>query len=324
MKETKVFSIIFKTIIVLIGLYYLWRIRSVLTYDFLNFRSHEFSLNILYAVVVYLSSHVLRVYRVYRVADNLNYSFVKCISLQLKQNALNLILPFKLGEAYRVVIFKDLFKSYSGSLAALFIERIFDVVIVVFLLAFGVFISDRVMFSDLGLMFKILILVVTGAPILLLSGQQILAKIHNHFLLRSLKNKDFKIAIFLGNIIEIFDSVSINISKRFLEFLVISILVWSLEITALFLMFPNTGIDLILVLVALIAFSGFLPNGPVGIGGLHLAFYWVTQYSGGNSEIEADFYIKYIFIPALLTGLVLLILQNLVLRNGKSWSNRSR
>ena len=61
---------------------------------------------------------------------------------QLKANGVNLIVPFKMGEAYRLIAFKKFFGSYSKSFSILLCERFLDIALITLLLILSFYISN--------------------------------------------------------------------------------------------------------------------------------------------------------------------------------------
>ena len=70
------------------------------------------------------------------------FQFRDLIIEQFKANSVNLLIPFKLGESYRIFAFKKFFKNYFTSFNLLVVERFFDFLTLFIFLAFGLFMSE--------------------------------------------------------------------------------------------------------------------------------------------------------------------------------------
>ena len=74
----------------------------------------------------YFLSHLMRAIRLLILSSDPTISFRELISAQYVANGVNLLIPFRLGEVYRVIRFIEFFKTGYRSFLFLLIERIFD------------------------------------------------------------------------------------------------------------------------------------------------------------------------------------------------------
>ena len=86
--------------------------------------------NLFIAVTLYLLSHTVRVLRLVILNPLANYSIRNLWREQYKANGVNILLPFKLGEAYRLIYFRSFFGSYFNSFVTLICERFLDLLII--------------------------------------------------------------------------------------------------------------------------------------------------------------------------------------------------
>ena len=131
------------------------------TANLLNFEEKEFStlfeeLNyslIFMGIGMYLLSHSARVLRLIILNPVSGYSIRSLWKEQYKANGVNLLLPLKLGESYRLIYFKNFFGSYFNSFAVLLCERLLDLLIIFFTLSFVLYSSVEVPNLDYVLWF---------------------------------------------------------------------------------------------------------------------------------------------------------------------------
>ena len=111
-------------------------------------------------------------------------------------------------------------------------------------------------------------------------------------------------------------------TKKVILITLISVIIWVLEFSVL-LMFYNGStmtIDLIILLGVFIALSNLLPNGPVGLGGVQLAFFTIYSISNLSTEtaiINSYIYSSFIFGSGLLVGAIF-FLSNLIKKNNEN------
>ncbi|WP_227459037.1 hypothetical protein [Cupriavidus pauculus] len=79
------------------------------------------------STVLYLSSHLLRALRLTMLAGNHEISLRRLTLVHYFASGVSLLLPFKLGEVYRVVELRTVIGDLRRSMVTVWIERGFDV-----------------------------------------------------------------------------------------------------------------------------------------------------------------------------------------------------
>lgn len=230
---------------------------------------------LLLSIILYLFSHFFRALRLFFILNNQHLKFRKILSTQFVSNGVNLILPFKLGEAYRIYHFSKINKKSTETVIFLVFERLFDFVFLLLLFGLIVF-FEPTYFKSINhfpsLLGILLLLVIVSSLI----AKESLSFIHLKLLNFTTNNK-IKLEIFklTGELLRVIESFQLNIKSKFINIISYTILIWSLEFFSLFIFYDQIGgqLDLILLLLIFISFSSFLPNGPLGLGGIQLAFY---------------------------------------------------
>ena len=85
---------------------------------------------------------LLRSLRTYYLLQDFSGRFRDLIQAQFFTAALQIFLPFKLGDILRVYVYKKFVSSYIGSSIVYLIEKIFDIIALFFILAFSLVVFD--------------------------------------------------------------------------------------------------------------------------------------------------------------------------------------
>lgn len=280
--------------------------------DFTTIQSNYFNWKVFFCIGFYLFSHFIRSLRLYIIAGNVNASLKHIFIEQFKTNGVNLIFPFKLGEAYRFVRFKRVFKSGFTSANTLVIERFFDFVILASLFALGLYLFPNdvtaIQNTLLTVMFVLAMLLVTA-----LSLEEIMLIVHKRLLYRFDKTYSLMVLKFTYNFLKSLEEAKRVLKSKASTIVSLTILIWFFELLSLFIFFNelDNRIDLIILLIVFIAFSSLLPNGPLGFGGVQLSFYTIFLLYNDfeNYLLASTAYTIYIFGSAITTSLALFILN---------------
>lgn len=261
------------------------------------------------AVTLYLISHSIRVLRLILLSPLSNIDILGLWKEQYKANGVSILLPFKLGESYRLVYFRSFFGSYLNSFSVLLCERLLDVLIIFLILSTSIFFSSMDLPSIDYIFFGSLLLLIF-LVIIYFSIEMI-----SFFFIERLKKKEAsrinKIALeYIKNLLLSIQSVKKILNQKYIGCLLITFLIWSLEIAAFFIFFDvlNGQIDLIILLAIAVSLSSLLPNGPLGYGGIQLAFYTIGNAINNSELIYYSFVYSICFFGSgLLVACVIFI-----------------
>jgi hypothetical protein len=160
----------------------------------------------------------------------------------------------------------------------------------------------------ISIMLVLLVLLVA-----LLSMEDTLLIIHKRLLLRPQNSLSFPLLKFSYDFLMNLREAKKVLKAKSLSILSFTILIWSFELLSLFMFFGDLQfrIDLMILLTVFIAFSSLLPNGPLGFGGVQLAFYTIFLLFNHFDTylIASTAYTIYIFGSGLLISAVLFILK---------------
>lgn len=269
-------------------------------------------------ILFYLLAHVAKAYRIFLLSSSrLHGGLFKAVSIQLETNALNLLLPFKLGEGYRFFrISKGLQVSPSNSLYIFIAEKTLDLIILFLFLSMGLLLSDTISIQDLKYTFFIFASCIAFIIGLFVITEKLLGSIQ-----LSIFNKDLKSAIW-----SIIRKLTYNFHKAFIgvkrvlvintkELLVLSCIIWFFELLSFVVIidFLEYSIIPIIFLCVFVSLSWLLPNGSLGLGGVQLAFYQVAVLFGFKDFAENSLvYSVSIYAPAILIGLLIVLRRYIV------------
>ena len=265
--------------------------------------------NISLAIFLYLLSHSVRVLRLVILNPITDYSIRGLWREQYKANGVNLLLPFKLGESYRIIYFRSFFGSYFNSFAVLLCERFLDLITIFIILSLCIFFSSLSIPSLDYILFGSTILLM-AIVLIYFSLEEITSIIHKVFLQKKTNNINSLIVNLTGNLIEAIKSLKKILNQKYASCLTASFVIWFLEISAFFIFFDalNGQLDLIVFLAIAVSLSSLLPNGPMGYGGIQLAFYSVGIVANNPDLVNYSIiYSVFIFGSGLVVSSVLFL-----------------
>lgn len=97
------------------------------------------------ALVVFCLVHVIKMMRMYLVVMDQKVSFDRYVPAYLRTTLVNLIIPYKLGELYRIGVFYRISGGFKTGFFSVLIDRFFDTLaLVMILLPYQMFISRNI------------------------------------------------------------------------------------------------------------------------------------------------------------------------------------
>jgi uncharacterized protein (TIRG00374 family) len=296
-----------------LGLYIIYFVTGLLfenTQEIWGVTSSVSKIDIVIGFFFYLLSHALRVMRLVILSANPSINIKSLLSAQMKANGVNLILPFKIGEAYRLISFKRFFGTYSNSFSILLCERFLDIILITLFLVLSVIASDLdvellsdLMLLSIFILFIIFFLYFSLDEILLLTNRLFVGKESTVLNLRIVKGS--------SRLINILRDTKSILSSKIFSCLSITLMIWTFEVLVFYFLLSSLELNnfIIVFLTVSVALSSLLPSGPAGYGGIQLAFYLVGFSIGFEDLILYSFvYNIYIFGSAIaISGILFLI-----------------
>ena len=252
--------------------------------------------NLSLAIFLYLLSHSARVLRLIILNPTTDYSIRGLWREQYKANGVNLLLPFKLGESYRLIYFRSFFGSYFNSFAVLLCERFLDLLTIFIILSICIFFSSLSMPSLDYILFGSLILLLI-IMLIYYSLEELTSIIHRIFIQKQTNSFNGFVINLTGNLIKAIKKLKKILNQKYASCLTASFVIWFLEISAFFIFFDvlDGQLDLIIFLALAVSLSSLLPNGPMGYGGIQLAFYSIG-IAANNADLVNYSIIYSVFI----------------------------
>lgn len=303
----------------ILGLLFLSSISDLLYNDEISFQKVinivDFDLVII-GILTYFISHVVRVFRLIIISNDFEYSFKELMIEQFKANAINLIFPFKLGESYRIIAFKKFFKNYYNSFNLLLVERFFDFIMLILILGFALIISD-VDIIGIKNIFYIVIPIFLFFTLFFYVFPDFMLIVHKIFIKKKINNINSIIINISGKFYKSYNDIYKIVYNKIILISILSLIIWSLELGVLFILYDSLDLpfDILVLLGVSIAFSGLLPNGPLGLGGIQLAFYTISKFTYllETPILNSYLYTLFIFGSGIILGFVLFI-RSLILK----------
>lgn len=85
-------------------------------------------------IVIFLLIHILRMFRLYILLIEEKIPIKEFVKLYMKTTFVNTVIPFKLGEFYKMICYGEKLKSFSAGISLVWIDRFFDSVILMILM----------------------------------------------------------------------------------------------------------------------------------------------------------------------------------------------
>jgi uncharacterized protein (TIRG00374 family) len=185
--------------------------------------------------------------------------------------AANNVLPAKLGEAFRADLLGRLADvSRLTAFGSIIVERLFDMVVVLGMTAWGVFLVTTTHLDTLEEVSKGLTLLVAPIALLVILVYFLVAR-KNHYLNVRLRALSVKVHNLLQGLHVLEDSAS------FLKLLSSTLVIWMLNSLAIWSIMMALDVQLninqTILLIGITGISAAIPAAPAGIGTLQYAFY---------------------------------------------------
>jgi hypothetical protein len=306
------FEILKKLTFIALGIYLVYFVSSQLFTFFST--GGQLPTNISFAMLTmgslfYFLSHFTRAIRLLILSSDPNISFRELISAQYVANGVNLLMPFRLGEVYRIYKFIEFFKSGYRSFLFLLIERIFD-----FSFILALILGLQYFFNSIDLSSLLGGAIIWGSSIFFLCLlitlfvlDDFLEIVQRYILQRytsTIVNKVLKVVFYIRRAL---DDIFYALKKKWFSCLILTSVIWGLEIIVFAGFYSVTGsIESLLYLAVFVFLSSLLPSGPIGYGGIQLAFYYVgQQWNLQDFIIYSIWYNVFIFLPAIILAFLL-------------------
>jgi hypothetical protein len=307
---------LYKIITVLVGVLFLYTIFNLIlkTQD-LNVLPHLSKLDPLKVVLscsAYLISHFLRSIRVALMVGRQDYGLLNLIGQQYYTNGINLILPFKLGEFYRILEFNKIIRDSERTFLTIIAERALDF----FFLFVGLFVALYfVDYNPVNVKFTIIIggIFIGGVLVLYYVVPENIRAFNLFIAKRYSTRWTVRFLAVSHKIYTVIVSIKEIFRKKASSILLLTIAIWSFEMMGL--LFVTDYIvewKYIVILAFFVFLSSLIPSGSLGLGGLQLAFYLIYVVQPDFPYLALSMvYQFFIFFPAMILAFIIYIIMKL-------------
>lgn len=307
---------LYKIITVLVGVLFLYTIFNLIvkTQD-LNVLPHLNKLDPLKVVLscaAYLISHFLRSIRVALMVGRQDYGLINLIGKQYYTNGINLILPFKLGEFYRILEFNKIIRDSERTFLTIIAERALDF----FFLFVGLFVALYfVDYNPVNVKFTIIIgAIFIGGVLVLYYVVPENIRAFNLFIAKRYSTRwTIRFLAVSHKIYTVIVSIKEIFRRKASSILLLTIAIWSFEMMGLLFVTDYLVEWKYIVILAFFVFlSSLIPSGSLGLGGLQLAFYLIYVVQPDFPYLALSMvYQFFIFFPAMILAFVIYIIMKL-------------
>lgn len=184
---------------------------------------------ILVVLAGFVIVHLIKMMRMYLIVMDKKYDFEKFVPAYLRTTLVNLIIPFKLGEIYRIVVFGRMTDNFETGFFSVLIDRFFDTfAIVLLLLPYQILVTGNMTMPVIVL--SLFLIVLVFAYIIFPSSYRFL----NRYIITSKSSKRSMSALkMLEMLREWYEYVSGLVSGRYGLMILFSVAAWMFEITVL-------------------------------------------------------------------------------------------
>ncbi|EWS65939.1 hypothetical protein Y695_00795 [Hydrogenophaga sp. T4] len=279
--------------------------------DVLNALANFHWIYLIFGVASLAIGYVLRITRWSMMlrATGARTTFGNCSAPFLGSIALNNVLPLRIGDMVRALIFPrsmDITRTIATS--SLIIERLIDLITLLACLTFGLF-SIQALVIPAQLKASAVFLAITGGIVLtlgfLFSGS--LGRFFVHLTSTTSSSGWDRVYGTLGDLFHGFDVMSRP--RLLLSMLAVSMLVWVGEAGLFYFVLLGTGIDgsplVALLVMAIATLSTLVPSSPGYVGTFHLAAFTAISLVGGTAAQAGSYAVIVhlaLWLPTTLAG----------------------
>lgn len=227
-------------------------------------------ISLIISIIFYNLSIILRAVRINYFLKK-HSSFLEILKLQYITTGFQLFVPFRLGDGIRIIFFKKKFGNLANSTFIFFIEKIFDLVILFFLL----FISGILLN-----LFDIYTLINQNSILVMLSFIILFISLISTPISKTISTKNkFKKPI--KNLIHGFNKYIGTFSfRKLIKTFFITMIIWIFDNLSFFFVIDYFKQNFLyhFLLGPLTALSSILPSPPMGFyGSINIGFYWLGE-----------------------------------------------
>ena len=257
----------------------------------------------------YLFSHLLRSLRMAILINRQDISLTQLIEKQYLTNGINLIVPFRLGEIYRMYAFNQVIDNYQTSAITVITERALDF----FILFIGLITTIYIVHPNLAALNIPLIIafafILSALFIYYVLPENIRAV--NLFIAKRYSTKSaVRILSLTGRLNDIITDLKTTLSQKVMTLLVLTCIIWFCEMLGFIFVLGLLPFPYIILLAFLVFLAAFIPSVTLNAGGIQIGFYLIAELNPGFAWLDLSVvYQIFMFVPAILISFILYLRQ---------------
>jgi uncharacterized membrane protein YbhN (UPF0104 family) len=264
---------------------------------------------IIISAFFYLLSHLLRSFRIAIMLNRQDISLTELIEKQYLTNGINIIIPFRIGEIYRMYAFNEVIDNYQTSVITVITERALDFLILFIGLITTIFIV-RPELESLNIPLVIAFVFILSALFIYYVLPENI-KAFNLFVAKRYSTKSaVRVLSVTGKLNEIITEMKNTLSQKVMTLVVLTVMIWSCEMLGFFFVLHLLPFPYIILLAFLVFLAAFIPSVTFNVGGIQIGFFLISQLNPGFAWLDLSFvYQIFMFIPAILISFILYLKQ---------------
>lgn len=180
--------------------------------------------------IIILIIHFLKAIRFYFLTIDCKMSIKRFFLLYIKTTIISLVLPFKIGEFFRIYYYGKEMRNYKISMISVLLDRYFDTIPLLILLCISILISSK-QFSWIIFLLSIFIVILTVCYLIFNS---LYIYLNRFFIMNSFSRKGIKVLKVLKKLKQEKDYIQNALNNKIGLFLLISSISWILEYILLY------------------------------------------------------------------------------------------
>jgi uncharacterized protein (TIRG00374 family) len=113
-------------------------------------------------LVIFICVHLIKMMRLYLIVMDQKVSFDRFVPAYLRTTLVNLLIPYKLGEIYRIIVFSRISRGFKTGFFSVLIDRFFDTLaLCLILLPYQILYTGRVAVPTILLVAFVAVIVIT-------------------------------------------------------------------------------------------------------------------------------------------------------------------
>ncbi len=113
-------------------------------------------------LVIFICVHLIKMMRLYLIVMDQKVSFDRLVPAYLRTTLVNLLIPYKLGEIYRIIVFSRISRGFKTGFFSVLIDRFFDTLaLCLILLPYQILYTGRVAVPTILLVAFVAVIVIT-------------------------------------------------------------------------------------------------------------------------------------------------------------------